>query len=145
MMARMPEPRTPADVVRAWVDAFNRRDAAAAAALYHDDAVNTQLAAGGPVIGRPAIHAGLAEYFAAFPDSVTRPENLVVDPGGQWVALEWSGGGTWLGPFAGRRPNGRRFELRGCGFFRVTAGRIAEQRGYWDRATWFGQLGIPLD
>src|SRR5437660_7096224 len=45
---------SPRDVVLAWVDAFNRRDAPAAAALYHDDAVNTQVAAGGPTVGRQA-------------------------------------------------------------------------------------------
>jgi len=42
-------------------------------------------------------------------------------------------------------PNGRTFTLRGGGFFRVTEGKIVFQRGYWDKATWFGQLGIPLD
>jgi hypothetical protein len=24
------------------------------------------------------------------------------------------------------------------------SGRIQFQRGYWDEATWFGQLGIPF-
>ena len=41
-------------------------------------------------------------------------------------------------------PNGRSFTLRGCGFFHVTDGKILYQRGYFDKATWFGQLGIPL-
>ena len=41
-------------------------------------------------------------------------------------------------------PNGRFFTLRGCGFFHVVAGKIRYQRGYFDKVTWFGQLGIPL-
>lgn len=41
-------------------------------------------------------------------------------------------------------PNGRSFTLRECGFFHVTEGKIRFQRGYFDKATWFGQLGIPL-
>jgi predicted ester cyclase len=57
--------------------------------------------------------------------------------------LEWFGGGTWRGEFAGMAPNGRTFTLRGCGFFYVT-GKIGFQRGYFDKATWFAQLGIPL-
>ena len=141
--ASMSEYRAPRDVICAWVDAFNRRDADAASALYHPDAVNTQFAAGGPVSGRGAIRDGLAEFFRAFPDSFTRTENLVVE--GEWAALEWSGGATWRAAFAGHPPNGRSFTLRGCGFFRIVNGLIVEQRGYWDRATWFGQLGIPLE
>jgi steroid delta-isomerase-like uncharacterized protein len=134
---------SPQDVVRAWIDAFNRRGAAAAIALYHPDAINMQFALGAPAVGRNAIHAGLVEFLAAFPDNYTHPENLVTS--GDWVALEWSGGGTWKGPFAGHTPNGRSFTLRGSGFFQIRDGLIQEQRGYWDRATWFAQLGIPLE
>lgn len=134
--------KTPREVVEAWVAAFNRRDAHAAAALYHDDATNIQVAAGEPTAGRQAILEGLLAFFRAFPDNSTRIENLFQD--GEWAILEWSGGGTWLGEFAGRAPNGYSFTLRGCGFFRVTDGKIRFQRGYWDKATWFGQLGIPL-
>ena len=48
------------------------------------------------------------------------------------------------GEFAGMAPNGRTFTLRGCGFFYVTGGKIGFQRGYFDKAIWFAQLGIPL-
>jgi len=60
------------DVVLAWVDAFNRRDAHAAAALYHADAVNLQIAAGRPTVGRSTIHEELVAFFRAFPDNYTR-------------------------------------------------------------------------
>ena len=126
----------------AWVEAFNRRDAEAAAALYHEDATNFQVALGEPVVGREGIREDLVEFFGAFPDNYTKVENLVQD--GEWVALEWSGGGTWRGDFSGRKANGRQFTLRGCGFFQVVGGKIRFQRGYWDRETWFGQLGIPV-
>ena len=39
------------EVILAWVDAFNRRDAEAAAALYHDDATNLQVAIDEPLVG----------------------------------------------------------------------------------------------
>ena len=51
---------TPREVVEAWVAAFNRRDADAAAALYHDDAVNIQVAEGTPTVGRRAMRDGFA-------------------------------------------------------------------------------------
>jgi steroid delta-isomerase-like uncharacterized protein len=141
-MSKGPLPASPRDVVLAWVDAFNRRDAHAAAALYHDDAVNTQVAAGEALVGRPAILEDLLAFFRAFPDSYTRPVNLFED--GEWAMLEWTGGGTWRGEFVRLPPNRRAFTLQGCGFFQVTGGKIRFQRGYWDKATWFGQLGIPL-
>jgi len=130
-------------VVLAWIEAFNQRDADAAAALYHEDATNLQVALGEPVVGRNAIRDGLAQFFGAFPDSYTNVESLIEE--GEWAALEWSGGGTWRGDFAGWKPNGRSFVLRGSGFFHVVDGRILFQRGYWDRATWFGQLGLPVE
>ena len=128
-------------VVLSWVDAFNRRDADAAAALYHQDATNLQVPLGEPVVGRMAIHAGLAEFFRAFPDNYTKVETLLTE--GDWAALEWSGGGTWRGEFAGRTGTGQQFALRGSGFFHVVGGLIRFQRGYWDRVTWFDQLGLP--
>jgi len=44
----------------------------------------------------------------------------------------------------GQSATGRAFTLRGSGFFYVVEGKIKFQRGYWDRATWFGQLGLPI-
>ena len=40
--------QSPREVVLAWVEAFNNRDAVAAADLYHEDAINLQVAAGAP-------------------------------------------------------------------------------------------------
>jgi steroid delta-isomerase-like uncharacterized protein len=125
------------------VAAFQHHDPEAAAALYHDDATNFQVATGAPDVGRAAIFESLRGFFVAFPDSFTDVENLFED--GEWAMLEWSGGGTWRGPFAGLSPNGRTFRLRGCGFFHVVAGRIKFQRGYWDKAAWFRQLDIPIE
>jgi steroid delta-isomerase-like uncharacterized protein len=133
---------TPFQVITEWVAAFNARDAARAAALYHEDATNWQVAAGPPVIGRAKILEDLTAFFAAFPDSFTHVENLF--EAGEWAILEWSGGATWRGEFAGLPPNDKTFTLRGCGFFHVVDGKIKYQRGYWDRATWFKQLDIPV-
>ncbi len=115
----------PKDVVTAWVEAFNRADADALAALYHDDAVNHQVAQD-PVEGREAIRAMFAREFAAA-EMVCLVENLFED--GEWAILEW------------RDPLG----LRGCGFFRVQDGRIAFQRGYWDRLSFLSLHGLPVE
>src|SRR3712207_4054805 len=53
----------PREVVRAWVEAFNRADVDALAGLYEEGAVNHQVA-GEPVEGRAAIRAMFADGFA---------------------------------------------------------------------------------
>jgi limonene-1,2-epoxide hydrolase len=104
---------SPAELLDRWIEAFNAADADALAALYHDDAVNHQVA-NQPVEGRAAIHAMFAAEFAAA-EMVCIPVNRMAD--GEWAAMEW------------RDPKG----FRGCGFFHVVNGRIRLQRGYWDR------------
>jgi limonene-1,2-epoxide hydrolase len=114
----------PREVVEAWVEAFNRRDVEALAAMYHEDATNHQVAEM-PVVGRAAIRAMFAEGFARA-EMVCVVEQILED--GEWAILEW------------RDPLG----LRGCGFFRVRDGRIALQRGYWDKLSFLRQHGLPL-
>lgn len=114
----------PKQVVRAWVDAFNRGDVDALAALYAEDAVNHQVVQE-PVAGRDAIRA-MFERELARAEMTCIVENLFED--GDWAILEW------------RDPKG----LRGCGFFRVVDGRIRFQRGYWDRLSFLRQQGLPV-
>jgi ketosteroid isomerase-like protein len=99
----------PRDVVLAWLDAFNRTDADALAALYHADAINHQVAES-PVRGPEAIRALFKAGFEAA-EMVCIRENLFED--GEWAILEW------------RDPTG----LRGCGFFHVVDGQIAFSEG----------------
>lgn len=114
----------PREIVEAWVDAFNRADVEALVALYSEDAINHQVAES-LVEGRDAIRAMFAEGFTRA-ELVCIPENLFED--GEWAILEW------------RDPLG----LRGCGFFRVVGGRIAFQRGYWDKLSFLRLHGLPL-
>jgi len=114
----------PRTVVEAWVAAFNAADVERLAALYAPDAVNHQIVAE-PVVGRAAIRAMFEREFADA-EMTCLVENLFED--GDWAILEW------------RDPLG----LRGCGFFRVEAGRIVFQRGYFDRLSFLRQQGLPL-
>ena len=112
------------DVVTAWVDAFNRADVEGLSALYRDDAVNHQVALT-PVHGRDAIRQMFAREFEEA-NMVCIVENIFED--GEWAILEW------------RDPKG----VRGCGFFHVSDGKIAFQRGYWDRLSFLHAYGLPL-
>jgi len=114
----------PRDIVRAWVDAFNRADVKALTAFYAADAVNHQVAEN-PVEGRDAIGEMFATGFARS-KMVCIVENLFED--GEWAILEW------------RDPQG----LRGCGFFHIIDGRIVFQRGYWDKLSFLKLHGLPV-
>jgi limonene-1,2-epoxide hydrolase len=115
---------SPRQVVERWVEAFNRADVDALAAMYAEDAVNHQVALE-PVRGRAAIRRMFVDGFASA-KMVCIPENLFED--GEWAILEW------------RDPLG----LRGCGFFHVVGGMIVFQRGYWDKLTFLRSQGLPL-
>jgi limonene-1,2-epoxide hydrolase len=118
-MARM----RPKEVVRAWVEAFNRLDVEALTNFYREDAINHQVAEK-PVEGRQAIRERLVSEFAAA-KMVCVVEHIFED--GEWAILEW------------RDPKG----LRGCGFFQVIDDKIAFQRGYWDKLTFLRLYGLP--
>lgn len=128
-------------VLATWIDAFSARDADACAALYHDDAINWQVA-DEPVMGKAQIREMLAAFFAAFPDSQTRVETRMAE--GEWAAFEWIGSGTFTHDLGPVKATGQRYAIRGCGFFRVKDGKIKLQRGYWDKASWYAQIGVPL-
>jgi len=114
---------TPTEVVKKWIDAFNRHDAASLEALYSDDAINHQVAES-PVAGRNAIRQMFTTEFAQAAMTCI-VENLFED--GEWAILEW------------RDPKG----LRGCGFFHVVGGKVIFQRGYWDKLSFLRLNGLP--
>lgn len=114
----------PSELVRVWVEAFNRADPGALAAYYSEDATNHQVAEA-PVRGRAAIREMFAAGFAAA-RMVCIVERIYED--GEWAILEW------------RDPLG----LRGCGFFHVVDNRIVFQRGYWDKLTFLRMHGLPI-
>jgi limonene-1,2-epoxide hydrolase len=114
----------PKDLIREWVEAFNRRDPDALSNFYAKGAINHQVAES-PVQGRAAIREMFRQGFEVA-EMVCIVENIFQD--GEWAILEW------------RDPKG----LRGCGFFHVVDGRIVFQRGYWDKLSFLRVHGLPM-
>lgn len=114
----------PKELVKKWVEIFNTGDADLLAALYHENAINHQVA-NEPVIGRTAIHEMFKREFGSA-NMVCLVEQLFEN--GEWAILEW------------KDPLG----LRGCGFFHVVNGKIKLQRGYWDKLSFLKQHDLPL-
>ncbi|MEI6275274.1 MAG: nuclear transport factor 2 family protein [Prolixibacteraceae bacterium] len=115
---------SPKEIVFKFVELFNNKDVLGLADLYHDDAINHQVA-NEPVCGKEAIKNMFNREFA-LANMVCIVENVFED--GDWSILEW------------KDPMG----LRGCGFFRVVDGKIVFQRGYWDKLSFLKQHGLPF-
>lgn len=116
---------TPTQLVRTWVERFNRADIDGLIELYAEDAVNDQVVFSKPLRGREEIRAMFALEFSRA-KMVCLEEHIYED--GDTAILQW------------RDPNG----LRGCGFFRVMDGRIVHQQGYFDQLTFFRAQGLPI-
>lgn len=112
----------PKELVKKWVDVFNKADAEALAAFYADEAINHQVVTD-PLVGKQAIKQMFATEFARA-KMICIPENIFQD--GEWAMLEW------------KDPLG----LRGCGFFHIVNDKIIFQRGYWDKLSFLQQQGL---
>lgn len=114
----------PKEIVIKFVEFFNEKNVEGLAELYHDDAINHQVA-NEPVSGKESIKA-MFERELAQAEMVCIVENIFED--GEWGILEW------------KDPLG----LRGCGFFHVIDGKIIFQRGYWDKLSFLRQHKLPV-
>ena len=115
---------TPKEVVKNWVDAFNKADTALLADFYSENAINHQVA-NIPIEGKEAIKAMFIEEFSKA-KMTCLIENIFED--GNWAILEW------------KDPQG----LRGCGFFQILNDKIVFQRGYWDKLSFLRTHNLPL-
>ena len=115
---------TPKEVVKKWVEAFNKKDIKTLGDLYADTAINHQVNTE-PLHGKESIKKMFAEEFEKA-KMVCIVENIFED--GEWAILEW------------KDPLG----LRGCGFFKIEKEKIKFQRGYWDRLTFLRMHGLPM-
>jgi limonene-1,2-epoxide hydrolase len=114
----------PAEIIKQWVEVFNKGDANLIAEFYSDDAVNHQVA-NEPVKGKEAIKEMFRKEFAQV-EMQCIIENIFED--GDWGILEW------------KDPAG----FRGCGFFQIVNDKIVFQRGYWDKLSFLKQHNLPL-
>lgn len=130
------------ELLNKWIGYFNGKELDEVVNCYAENAVNFQIATGEPSIGHKQIRFDTAEFFKGFPDAWAKIENLMSD--GDWAAWEWVGGGTFEGEFYDNLPTGKSFEIRGCGFFQFKDNKIILQRGYWDKLSWFSQIGLEI-
>jgi len=117
------------DLVDAFYRAHNARDAAAAAALYAEDAVHREGSTGPSRTGREALRTGLERFFAMLPDAHWEVRERIDATGSVVVVYTLTG---HLGIDMGGQPTrGRPIRLDGVHVIDVDGGAIAATRDFW--------------
>jgi predicted ester cyclase len=127
----------PKEVVRAYVDAFNRGDLAALRNLLADDAeIQGVLGQGTFERVEPIWHQLIEGYGMQL-----ALEELIAE--GPVVAARYRETGTFRTPAFGQEPTGLSYELVAMEWFEIENGRIKRRWGARDGASQARQLGIP--
>lgn len=132
-------------LVMKFQQAYDSHDAAALAQLYTEDAVYVVSGEPEPLRGRKAIEGNCVVFFRAFPDLTVKFTNIFTS--GDQFCTEFIVNGTHTGPLASPEgdipPTGRSVQFRGAFFGKVTPeGLVAEDRTYYDTASFMNQLGL---
>jgi len=132
-------------VRRLYEEGVNRRDAAAAAAFYADDAKNH-----GRTVGRAGMQRVFESLFSIFPDFHYRIEEATAE--GDRVVCKVTMTGTHLGPptlpevfsgmLKGVPPTGRRVQVLNYHSFCIRNGQITEHAAVRDDLGMCLQLGL---
>ena len=81
-----------------------------------------------------------AAWRESFPDWHSTFEELIAE--GDRVAERWTGRGTHRGQLQGVPPTGKRVQVPGSVFYRITGGKIVEFRGQLDLMSLMQQLDV---
>ena len=125
-------------VVRQYVEAFNRGELDTLRSLFTPDALVYGVLGWGSLNEVVPIWE---ELHAAFANELTVVE-MIAD--GDVVAVRYTERGTFRGPFRGQQPTGKSFELVAMEWFILQDGKIHRRWGARDSAAQARQIGLPL-
>ena len=131
-------------VWRAYIEALNRHDVEAVLEVVSEDVIYDErpMTMRAPVVGKERMAAYWRRAFAILPDLSIEILTLDVGRDGAWSESIMRG--TQSGKVGWTPPSGKRMEARVACAFQVTAGKLAHERLYWDRANTLRQFGrIP--
>ncbi len=129
-----------ADLIRAYYEAFNRRDYAAMLDLLTDDVAH-DVNQGGREVGKEAFKAFLGHMDRTYSERL-RDIVVMTDPDGRHAAAEFVVEGTYLATDEGLpEARGQTYTLPAGTFFEVRDGRIARVTTYYNLKDWLRQVG----
>ena len=118
------------EMIARFLDAWERRDAAALANLHAEDGVVESPFAGGVARGREAIAKVYEAFFRAFPDLTITIDDPLID--GDHVVLIARLSGTDKGGFMGMHATGRVVDFPCVLLFDLQNGLIAREKRIYD-------------
>ena len=129
-----------ADLIRAYYEAFNRRDYAAMLDLLTDDVAH-DINQGGREVGKEAFRAFLGHMDRSYRERL-RDIVVMTSADGRHAAAEFVVEGTYLATDEGLpEAKGQTYTLPAGTFFEVRDGRIARVTTYYNLKDWLRQVG----
>jgi steroid delta-isomerase-like uncharacterized protein len=129
-----------ADLIRAYYEAFNRRDYAAMLDLLTDDVAH-DVNQGGRETGKEAFRAFLGHMDRTYRERL-RDIVVMTSADGRHAAAEFVVEGTYLATDEGLpEAKGQTYTLPAGTFFEVRGGRIARVTTYYNLKDWLRQVG----
>jgi steroid delta-isomerase-like uncharacterized protein len=122
-------------------DAWHRRDLDAAYQIYSDDVV-FQRVPFPPVVGKAANVQADAGTLAAFSDTHSTIDEVIIDGETAVLRWTWEGNHTGASPSLGLPATGKHIRFVGCSVYRFREDKIAEQWEYGDLLGMLQQLGV---
>jgi steroid delta-isomerase-like uncharacterized protein len=127
-----------------WLRRFSGTDPGHLIELYAEDARFEDITLSRAFRGRPA----LLEFFGDLMDPAKRRNAFTLvgysgDADGG--AIEWAWAATHRARFLDLQARGKETRIRGVSVVRFQAGKILEQRDYWDARTVMQQLGAARE
>jgi len=132
----------PIGVAQSYFDGWNRHDPAEVLTTMASNGTYVDPTTGGPLSG-DAFADYMKRLFSAFPDVAFEVASVgLAAP--DLVAAQWIMRGTNTGSMMGLPPTGKRVELKGADFIRITGDRIRSVDGYFDAGETPRQLGLQV-
>lgn len=131
----------PAQLVRNEIEDLSRGDLEAVLDYYTDDVffhdVSTE-----PCHGKREMREFMAVFYRGFPDLRIAIRNVVAEA--SLVVAEYDLLGTHTGVFLEHPPTGRAFHIPAVSVYEHNGKLFTREIVYYDSASLFGQLGLPL-
>ncbi len=127
------------NIVRQYVDAFNRGDMDALRSLFAEEAEIQGVLGKGLMDKVMPIWRQLVEGYGI----QLTIEDMIAE--GDMVAVRYTERGTFRQPAFGKEPTGKSYELVAMEWFVIRDGKIQRRWGARDAASQARQLGIPIE
>jgi steroid delta-isomerase-like uncharacterized protein len=131
----------PAQFVRSEIEDLSRGDLEAVLGYYTDDVYFHDVTAD-PCVGKAEMRDFMAIFYRGFPDLRIEITNVVAQ--GRLVVAEYDLLGTHTGVFLEHPPTGRAFCIPAVSVYEHNGQLFTRETVYYDSASLFGQLGLPL-